>query len=91
MAHMPNDDLKHRLDRGLFFRPDAAALAIAEKADREFGTAVGQVLARIQTEIHERGLTGTIRRRATSKPISSHIADRAPMAASCRRSAYPRK
>jgi hypothetical protein len=62
MADMPTDDVKQRLSGGLFFKPDAAAIAIAEKADREFGTAVGQVLARIQNEIHERGLTGTIRR-----------------------------
>ena len=33
--------------------------------------------------------TGTIRRRASSKPISSPIAARAPMAASCRRSPSP--
>jgi hypothetical protein len=59
---MPNDDVKHRLSGGLFFQPDAAALAIAEKADREFGTALGQVLAKIQAEIHERGLRSVVRR-----------------------------
>jgi hypothetical protein len=62
MAHMPDDDLKHRLSGGLFFRPDAAAMAIAEKADREFGTAVGKTLAKIQAEIDARGLRSVVRR-----------------------------
>jgi hypothetical protein len=51
---MPNDDL--------IFKPDAVALAIAEKADREFGTAVGQTLAKLQAEIDERGLRSVVRR-----------------------------
>jgi hypothetical protein len=60
MADMPNDDLK-RLG-GLLFKPYAAALAIAEQADREFGTALGKTLAEIQAEIDERGLRSTVRR-----------------------------
>jgi hypothetical protein len=47
---------------GLFFQPDPAAIAILEKSDREFGAAVGKVLAQIQDEIFECGLNGTIRR-----------------------------
>jgi hypothetical protein len=62
MANMP-DDLKQRLDRGgLFFQPDAEAMAIAEQASIEFGRAVGKVLAELQAEIAANGLGCTIQR-----------------------------
>jgi hypothetical protein len=55
------DDLK-RLDRGLFFKPDAEAMAILEKSNHEFAVAVGQTLAQLQSEIDERGLRACVRR-----------------------------
>jgi hypothetical protein len=54
-------DIKRQPD-GLFFEPDPAAVAILEKSNHEFLVAVGQVLAKLQAEIAEHGLTSVIRR-----------------------------
>jgi len=55
------DDVK-RQPGGLVFTPDAAAVEILEKSNHEFTVALGQVLAKLQNEITERGLSCTIRR-----------------------------
>jgi hypothetical protein len=53
-------DLERHIN-GLFFQDGPAEIAILEKSNREFGTAVGKVLAHIQDDIFECGLNGTIR------------------------------